>query len=102
MRALPVRTEAVLLHKNSPSPNRRSTRPGCDICPPHSHRGGAPTQKQPLLPTVGAPAPGAIHARPVRTGAVLLHKNSPSSQPEEHPPRVRICAEAVMPEVLRL
>src|SRR5690554_6973037 len=39
---------------------------------------------------------------PFRTGAVLLHKNSPSSRPWERPPRVRICAEAVMPEVLRL
>src|SRR5690606_22675488 len=45
---------------------------------PLSHRGGAPTQKQPLPRIVGAPAPGAIHARPVRTGAVLLHKNRPS------------------------
>src|SRR5690554_4177802 len=34
--------------KTAPPPNRRSTRPGCDTCPPRSHRGGAPTQKQPL------------------------------------------------------
>src|SRR5690606_39214331 len=45
--------------KTDPPPNRRSTRPGCDICPA------------------------------IRTEAVLLHKNRPSSRPEEHPPRVR-------------
>src|SRR5690554_4977055 len=37
-----IRTEAVLLQKYSPPPDRRSTRPGCDTCPPRSHRGGAP------------------------------------------------------------
>src|SRR5690606_3909408 len=46
-----VRTGAVLLHKTAPPPNRRSTRPGCDICPA------------------------------IRTEAVLLHKNRPSSRP---------------------
>src|SRR5690606_35527599 len=72
--AWPVRTEAVLLQKiGQPPSTGRSTRPGCEGCLAGSHRGGAPTKKPANpSPPVGAPAPGAKGAWPVRPAAVLL------------------------------
>src|SRR5690554_6646007 len=83
---------AVLLQQNhNPTPNRRSTRPGCEgglhgakicVCPVRTV-GGAPTTKPNPTPDRRSTRPGCEWghawgvdcARPVRTEAVLLQQN---------------------------
>src|SRR5690606_16979589 len=70
--------------KPNPTPNRRSTRPGCEYVPdPFAPRRCSYSKTTTQPRTVGAPAPGAnggpagdvVCARPVRTEAVLLQQN---------------------------
>src|SRR5690554_4098746 len=76
MVACPIRTEAVLLRKaGQPLSLGRSTRPGCEWLPARFAPGRCSYKKAVNLPpSVGAPAPGAKGAWPVRTEAVLLQK----------------------------
>src|SRR5690606_19467172 len=80
---VPVRTEAVLLQKGGQPPSTgRSTRPGCEWLPARFAPGRCSYKKSVnLSPLVGAPAPGAKGACPIRTGAVLLQKRRSTSLP---------------------
>src|SRR5690554_5101748 len=51
MRATPFAPRAVLLQQNQSPPPVGAPAPGANACPPHSHRGGAPTTKPIPTPT---------------------------------------------------
>src|SRR5690606_7057003 len=85
-----VRTGAVLLQKYSPPPDRRSTRPGCDICP--AIRTEAVLLHRYPPRAVGAPAPGANMCRGGDAGGIaagrrfgdaVQHRDQPRDQGPE-------------------
>src|SRR5690606_16338225 len=89
MRAHPFRTEGgAPTTKPNPTPNRRSTRPGCERVPtPFAPRAVLLQQSQSQLRPVGAPAPGANACPPVRTEAVLLRGPTTTPHPNaDNPP----------------
>src|SRR5690554_3122832 len=82
-RARPVRTEAVLLQQNQTQPRPvGAPAPGANACPPHSHRGGAPTTKPNPTPNRRSTRPGCerVPARSHRGGAPTGSYNQTASQ----------------------
>src|SRR5690554_2937340 len=82
MRATPFAPRAVLLQQNQSPPPVGAPAPGANTCPPHSHRGGAPTTKPNPTPTRRGTRPGCeCVPDPFAPRAVLLQPNQTQLRP---------------------
>src|SRR5690606_38112116 len=90
MRAHPFRTEGgAPTTEPNPTPNRRSTRPGCERVPaPFAPRAVLLQQNQSQPRTVGAPAPGANACPPLshRGGAPTGSSTTTPHPNADNPP----------------
>src|SRR5690606_39717748 len=79
----PVAPRAVLLQQNQTQPRPVGVpAPGANACPPHSHRGGAPTTKPNPTPNRRSTRPGCEYVpTPFAPRAVLLQQSQSQLRP---------------------
>src|SRR5690606_36127639 len=95
----PVAPRAVLLQQNQTHPRTvGAPAPGANTCPPHSHRGGAPTTKPNPTPNRRSTRPGCeCVPDPFAPRRCSYNKTKPNPDPYDHPPRLRTRARRFAP-----